>query len=137
MRNLNQFSEFQLGYIQAIANAVGGTVILSMLVESASVLIRSKQGIAFFKWIHGDDPMLWTGTEYVTLPSQNMMLPEYLDVLHASNHHLQGLVDALNALVDDGAFDKLGDATDAAAKFFDSLGDATVDPDEDDEEDGS
>jgi hypothetical protein len=131
-RNLNQFSEFQLGFIQSIADAIGGDVVWEE--KHVTCTVRNQRQIVILLWQHGREPDLWNGKDFVPLSSRNMTLPEYLYALTNPGDELRRVADALNALLDSGAIENMGDAADAAAKFFDSLGDATVD-DEDDEED--
>jgi hypothetical protein len=134
-RNLNQFSEFQLGFIQSIADAVGGDVVWEE--KHVTCTIHNQNRIAIVFWQHGHEPDLWNGTDFVPLSSRNMILPEYLYALMNPGDELRRVADALNDLINSGAFDNLGEATDAAAKFFDSLGDATTADDEDEDNDGS
>lgn len=135
-RNLNQFSEFQHGFILSIADAVGGYILWTMDASLPTVTIRSKSDMAFFKWRSNEEPMIWSGTAWITLKSANWTLPEYLYFLNNPNDQLRRVADALNDLINSGSFDRLGDsAQDAAAKFFDSLSDATVDDEDEDEDD--
>jgi hypothetical protein len=134
-RNLDQFSEFQRGFIQAIAEAIGGYVTYSILNDTATAIVKNRKEQSVFLWQLTDEPNLWDGTKYVSLLSKGWTLPEYLTALQSPAVQLGRVADALNDLLDSGAIENMGDAADAAAKFFDSLGDATVD-DEDEDDDG-
>jgi hypothetical protein len=134
-RNLDQFSEFQMGFIQAIAEAIGGYVNYSVLNDIATAIIKNRKEQSVFLWQLTDEPNLWDGTKFVSLLSKGWTLPEYLTALQSPAVQLGRVADALNDLLDSGAIENMGDAADAAAKFFDSLGDATVD-DEDEDDDG-
>lgn len=130
-RNLNQFSEFQLGFIQAIADAVHGTPDVVFTDDMAVVAIRNRNGLVFFQWRQGETPKLWNGLCYVPMTST---LAEFLYSLENPGDEIRRITDALNDLLNRGAFDNLSDSADAIAKFYDSLGDATVDGEDEDED---